>query len=34
MVQVPFRVMTKEEEKEFGENWQEIKEWHEESMKQ
>jgi hypothetical protein len=34
MVQVPFRVMTEAEEKEFRENWQEIKEWHEESMKQ
>lgn len=34
MVQVPFRVMTEAEEKEFRENWEEIKEWHEESMKQ
>jgi hypothetical protein len=34
MVQVPFRVMTEAEEKKFRENWEEIKEWHEESMKQ
>lgn len=34
MVQVPFRVMTEAEEKQFREQWEEIKEWHEESMKQ
>jgi hypothetical protein len=33
-VQVPFRILTKEEEKEFRKSWQEIKKAHDETMKQ
>jgi hypothetical protein len=33
-VQVPFRILTKEEEKQFKESWQDIKKAHEESYKQ
>jgi hypothetical protein len=32
-VQVPFRILTKEEEKEFKKSWQDIKKSHEESYK-
>jgi hypothetical protein len=32
-VQVPFRILTKEEEKQFKDSWQDIKEAHEESYK-
>ena len=32
-VQVPFRILTKEEEKEFKKSWEDIKEAHEESYK-
>ncbi len=34
MVQVPFRVLTEAEEKEFRKKWEDIKKQHEESMKQ
>ncbi len=33
-VQVPFRILTKEEEKEFRESWEDIKKAHEDAMKQ
>jgi hypothetical protein len=33
-VQVPFRVLTKEEEKEFSKSWEEIKKAHDEEYKQ
>jgi hypothetical protein len=33
-VQVPFRILTKEEEKEFRKTWEDIKEEHDESMKE
>jgi hypothetical protein len=32
-VQVPFRILTKEEEKEFKKSWQDLKKQHEESYK-
>lgn len=32
-VQVPFRILTKEEEKEFRKTWEDLKEQHDESMK-
>ncbi len=32
-VQVPFRILTKEEEKEFKKSWEDIKKAHEESLK-
>jgi hypothetical protein len=32
-VQVPFRILTKEEEKEFSKTWQDLKKTHEESYK-
>ena len=32
-VQVPFRILTKEEEKEFRKTWEDLKEEHDESMK-
>jgi hypothetical protein len=34
MVQVPFRLLTKEEEKEFRNSWEDIKKAHEAAMKQ
>lgn len=33
-LQVPFRIMTKEEEKEFGKNWQELKKAHDAAFEQ
>jgi hypothetical protein len=30
---VPFRILTKEEEKEFRKTWEDLKEEHDESMK-
>ena len=33
-VQVPFRILTKEEEKEFKDSWQDIKKAHDSSYKQ
>jgi hypothetical protein len=32
-VQVPFRILTKEEEKQFNDSWEDIKKAHEESYK-
>jgi hypothetical protein len=32
-VQVPFRILTKEEEKEFRKSWEDVKKAHEESLK-
>jgi hypothetical protein len=34
LVRVPFRILTKEEEKEFSKTWQEIKKEHEKAFKQ
>ncbi len=34
VVQVPFRILTKEEEKEFRESWEDITQAHEDAMKQ
>ena len=33
-VQVPFRILTKEEAKEFSKTWEDIKEEHDEATKQ
>jgi hypothetical protein len=32
-VQVPFRILTKEEAKAFSKSWQDLKKAHEESLK-
>jgi hypothetical protein len=34
VVQVPFRLLTKEEAKEFEDSWEDIKKAHEDAMKQ